>query len=182
MELADLGMELLMVQEIDAVSPGAPVESIVRLHRQIPAFRWLKCEVNGRYRKISALRQAIGDSLLIGTAGPEYIEALDRGADAYMPTVFHDIYALIFKWHSMGERQRAIALYQKFLPMLAFSYSHNTFQFNKKLLVRMGIFPSARLRVDVPLFDVCEERLADELIEQTLQLSASLEKDCAEKA
>lgn len=173
-ELADIGMPLLMVQEADAVSYGAPVDTIARLHQQVPAFRWLKCEVNGRYRKISALRQAIGESLFIGTAGPEYIEALDRGADAYMPTVFHDIYARIYVLHRAGQREQAIALYHKLLPMLAFSYSHNTYQFNKKLLVRMGIFPSARLRINPPLLDAWEERLADELIEQTMRLSSSL--------
>jgi 4-hydroxy-tetrahydrodipicolinate synthase len=174
LELADTGMEMLMVQEADPVSPGAPVEVIARLHQQIPAFRWLKCEVNGRYRKISALREALGDSLLIGTAGPEYIEALDRGADAYMPTVFHDIYVRIFQWHNGGQRQRARELFHKFLPVLAFSYSHNIYQFNKKMLVRRGIFPSARLRVDLPLFDEWEERLADELIEDAMRLSESL--------
>lgn len=178
-ELADVGMELLMVQEADAASSGAPVETIARLHRSLPSFRWLKCEVSGRYRKISALRQAIGGSLLIGSAGPEYLEAMDRGVDAYMPTVFHDIYARIYRLHRSGERHSAKELYEKLLPMLAFSYSHNTYQFNKKLLVRMGVFPSARCRVDLPLFDVWEERLADELIEQTIRLSESLAASAA---
>jgi len=173
-ELADVGMELLMVQEVEAASFGAPVDTIARLHEKVPSFRWLKCEVSGRYRKISALRQEIGGSLLIGSAGPEYLEALDRGVDAYMPTVFHDIYVQIYRLHCGGERQRARELYHKLLPMLAFSYSHNTYQFNKKLLVRMGVFPSARCRVDPPLFDAWEERLADELIEQSIQLSKSL--------
>jgi len=182
MELADTGMELLMVQDADATGPGAPVETIARLHREVPSFRWLKCEVSGRYRKISALRETIGDSLFIGTAGPEYLEALDRGADAYMPTVFHDIYARIFKLHRAGRREQARELYHQLLPMLLFSYSHNTYQFNKKLLVRMGIFPTTRCRVELPRFDPWEERLADELVEQTMQLSDSLRKPPAQRS
>lgn len=173
-EIAETGPELFMLQEASHVDAGAPVELLAQLHHQIDTFKWLKCEVKGRYKKITEIKTKIGDSLKIGTAGQEYLEALDRGADAYMPTAFHDLYVLIYKLHRSGQRDQAKEVFYQFLPILSFFYAHPHQYFNKKVLARMGIFTSTRYRVNLPPYDIYEELLAEELIEKYMKLSSLL--------
>jgi len=174
LEIAETGPELFMLQEASDIDSGAPVELLAQLHHRIEAFKWLKCEVKERYKKITKIKTKIGESLRIGTAGQEYLEALDRGADAYMPTAFHDLYVLIYKLHRSGQRDKAKEVFYQFLPILSFFYAHNHQYFNKKVLVRMGIFASTRYRMNLPPYDTYEKRLADELIEKYMKLSTLL--------
>ncbi len=173
-EIADVGPEVLMLQEVDPVGPGVAVETLASLFDGIDCLTWIKTEVVGRYRKVSELRSVLGSSARIGTAGVEYIEALDRGVDAYMPTAYHDLYALIYNLHRAGRRDRAVEVYHLLLPMLSFSYAHTGTVLNKRLLKRMGVFADTRIRTYAVPFDAYEERIADELIERYLGLSATL--------
>jgi 4-hydroxy-tetrahydrodipicolinate synthase len=170
-EIADTEPELFMLQDVDGAGPGAPVETIGRLFKEIDQFKWIKTEVVGRCRKITELREKVGPGLRIGSAGMNYIEALDRGVDAYLPTVFHDLYVEVYRLHKNGDRDRAKEIFYSFLPMLTFTYSHASPIFNKRLLMRLGIYKNDRCRGDFAPFDAYETRLGEELIEQYMKIA-----------
>ncbi|TFG50604.1 MAG: hypothetical protein E4H37_09020 [Gemmatimonadales bacterium] len=93
-----------------------------------------------------------------------------------MPTAFHDLYVLIYNLHRSGQRDRATEVFHQFLPILSFFYSHSHTYFNKKAMVRMGIFPTTHYRVSTPPYDTHEERIADELIEEYMNRSSLLQE------
>ena len=173
MAVADLQPKLLMVQDADNQGPGLPVELIARLHAEVPSFRWIKVEVVNRCRKFPQIREAAGPGLRIGTAGLQMIEALDRGVDAYMPTIMLDVYDEVFRLHGVGRRAEAVALFERLLPIIMFPYSHAPLPFNKRLLVRLGLFASEAVRRAGETLDAVEDRLADELVERAVQLTRS---------
>ena len=175
-EVAGTCPEVFMLQDVDGQGDGAPVDSIAVLFEEIDCFSWIKTEVKGRCRKITKIREEIGPTLRVGSAGINYIEALDRGVDAYMPTAFHDLYVLVYNLHKRGERDRAKEVFYSFMPMLVFCYSHASTIFNKRLLMKMGIYKNDRIRVDFGPYDEYETRLTDELIEQYLAVSESLKE------
>jgi len=54
----------------------------------------------------------------------QMIEGLDRGLHAFMPTGMHWTYARIYKLYQDGKRADARVLFNKVLPILAFSNQH----------------------------------------------------------
>jgi len=148
----------LMIQDLDLGAAALPVPLIARLHREVPAFTWIKVETPDRCRKISALRAAAGDTLRIGTAGPDLLELLDRGVHAFLSTFTTGVYASIWRLHRAGKRADALALYHRLLPCLAFMATHQKIQwrFTKALLRAEGTFATTRIRVPAPELDFAE--------------------------
>ncbi|MBL9216814.1 MAG: dihydrodipicolinate synthase family protein [Opitutaceae bacterium] len=166
----------LMVQDLDRGSTALPVSLLVRLHREIPCFTWAKVETGDRCRKISAIRDAAGPGLRIGTAGPDLLELLDRGADAYMPTLYPGIYARVWQLHRAGQRAAAADLYRRLVPCLSFAATHQRIQkhLNKAVLQAEGIFTTTRHRAANAEPDEVERRLIGELCRYAQGLAAGL--------
>jgi dihydrodipicolinate synthase/N-acetylneuraminate lyase len=101
---------------------------------------------------------------------------LDRGAHAYLPTLYPDTYARIWSLHRAGRRDDAIALYRRLLPGLAFMATHQKIQwrFTKSVLHAEGIFATTRVRTAAPALDAFEERLIAELARDAVALAGSL--------
>ena len=174
--LGELQPGFLMIQDLDLGAAPLPVALVARLHREIPCFIWMKVETADRGRKLTALREAAGPSLRIGTAGPDLVEMLDRGAHAYLPTLYPDAYAHIWSLHRAGQRDDAQALYHRLLPGLAFMATHQKIQwrFTKAILQAEGLFATTRIRTAAPPLDAFEERLIAELARHAVELSRSL--------
>lgn len=176
--LGALQPPMLMIQDLDRGAAPLPVDLLVRLHREISCFTWAKVETNDRCRKISAIRAAAGPGLRIGTAGPDMIELLDRGADAYMPTLYCGAYARIWRAHRAGRRAEALDRYRNLLPCLSFAATHQRIQkyMNKAVLRGDGIFATTRHRATNGEPDAIERSLIDELsaYSKTLKDSASI--------
>ena len=172
--IGELNPGFLMLQDLDA--GAAPVELLAALHRTVPAFTWVKVETSDRMRKLSALRAAAGPSLKLGTAGPDLIEALDRGADAYLPTLYPDAYARIWTLHRAGRRDEARDWYRRLLPGLAFMATHPKIQWHltKAILHAEGIFSTRRIRTNAPPLDETEQRLISELCQHARELAKEL--------
>ena len=166
----------LMIQDLDLGTAPLPVPLVARLHREIPCFTWVKVETVDRGRKLTSLREAAGPTLRIGTAGPDLIELLDRGAHAYLPTLYPDVYARIWNLHREGRRDDAVALYRRLLPGLAFMATHQKIQwrFTKAILHAERLFATTRVRTAAPPLDAFEERLIAELTRHAVELSDSL--------
>jgi len=168
----------LMIQDFDANGPGVPVPAIADAFAQIPAFRYLKVETFDAGPKYTALKLATEGRLHVsgGWAVMQLIEALDRKVDAFMPTGLHRAYVTSFKRYTSGDRDGAVNLFHRLLPILAFSNQHleHSIHFFKRLLWRQGIYPTPALRNPAHAFDAHHQRIADELIEKAMRIETEL--------
>ena len=173
-EIGELVPELLVVQDLGG--EGIPVSIIARLYREIPVFNWIKIEVQAQSRKFADILEATDGRLGISTAGTQMIEALDRGVRGYMPTVYLDIYSRVMSLYREGNREEARELFYRLLPVLHFYGTHPNvgLSFHKSLLVRLGVFSTARSRQEQAVMDRCERRLMEELIDRAIGILESL--------
>lgn len=168
----------MMLQDWEFNGYGIPVSAIKKLFDSLEKFKCLKIEVVPAGVKYSEVRKATEGRLHLsgGWAGTQMIEALDRGVDAFMPTILHDVYNKIFQLHRIGNREEAIQLFEKLLPIISFSHQHIdiSIHFNKRLVHRQGLFSTSRVREPIMPFDDYHILIADQLIEKALQLSNSI--------
>lgn len=179
-EVADTAPPFLMLQDWDARGYGVPVPKLVNLFETVEAVRAVKVEVVPAGRKYSELLAATGGRLHVsgGWAVMQIIEAMDRGVHAFMPTALHRIYVAIHRLHQAGQRDAARALFDRVLPVLAFSNQHLdiSIHFFKRLLHAQGIYPTPAVRPPILPFDERHARIADELVARAI----ALEKEIAE--
>ncbi len=168
----------VMIQDWDASGSGAPLPAILAAFEAVDAFGYLKIETANAGQKYTALKQATGGKAHVsgGWAVMQLIEALDRNVDAFMPTAFNIVYVAILRKYAAGDRDGAIALFRRLLPVLAFSNQslEISILFFKRLLWRQGIYPTPDLRAPAPAFDDYQLRVADELIALVIALEAEL--------
>ena len=112
-----------------------------------------------------------------GWAGTQMIEALDRGVNAFMPTVLHDVYNKIYQLHRNGNREAAIKIFNQLIPIIAFSHQHVdiSIQFNKRLVQKQGLFATSNVREPILPFDSYHEKIAEELIDKAIELTKTLD-------
>ncbi|MBK9121648.1 MAG: dihydrodipicolinate synthase family protein [Chloroflexi bacterium] len=173
--LADMRPGFLMLQDWDFNGYGLPVPLIVRLFETIEAFAAIKIEVVPAGVKYSEVLAATGGELHVsgGWAVMQMIEAFDRGVHAVMPTAMHGIYTDIYRRYASGDRQSAKELFNRLLPVLAFSNQHLdiSIRFFKRLLWRQGVYPTDRVRPPILPFDATHAQIADELIDLVNELT-----------
>lgn len=111
-----------------------------------------------------------------GWAVMQFIEALDRGVHAFMPTGMHEIYTSIYSLYQKGRRDEAIRLFEKIVPVLAFSNQHLdiSIHFFKRLLYKQGVFSTPRVREPILPFDEYHKRIADNLIDKVQQITKEI--------
>ncbi|MNG17470.1 hypothetical protein D3C84_1014590 [compost metagenome] len=107
----------------------------------------------------------------------QFIEGLDRGIHAFMPTGMHELYTAIYRLYSEGNRAEAVHLFYRLLPVLAFANQHLdvSIHFFKRLLYKQGIYSTPHVREPILPFDHHHERVADELITYVTQLTNELD-------
>ncbi len=173
-ELADLGPEMIMLQDWDPSGYGLPEELILELFEEVPAFRCLKVETIPAGVKYSRILQLTEGRLNVsgGWAVTQMIEGLKRGVHAFMPTGMHLVYASIYRLFSQGKINDAEKLFQQILPVLAFSNQHLdiSIHFFKRLLYRQGIYPTPNVRQPILPFDRVHQEISDNLIEKVIRL------------
>jgi 4-hydroxy-tetrahydrodipicolinate synthase len=167
-ELATTGPEMIMLQDWDAGGYGLPDELILELFETVEAFRCLKVETVPAGVKYSRILELTGGRLNVsgGWAVSQMIEGLKRGVHAFMPTGMHWIYTEIYRLWKSGKEKEAEELFQKILPVLAFSNQHLdiSIHFFKRLLYRQGIYPTDLVREPILPFDKIHREIADKLI------------------
>lgn len=177
-EIATLNPGFLMLQDWDFNGYGIPVPLIAKLFSEIEVFRCLKIEVVPAGVKYSEVLQATKGRLHIsgGWAVMQMIEALDRGVHSFMPTGMHEIYTEIYSLYHADKRDAAIELFNKLLPVLAFSNQHVdiSIHFFKRLLYKQGIYLTPKVRQPILPFDHYHIRLADELIRRVEEITLSI--------
>jgi len=173
-QLADLGPEMIMLQDWDPSGYGLPDELILELFDEMPAFRCLKIETVPAGVKYSKILKLTEGQLNVsgGWAVTQMIEGLKRGVHAFMPTGMHFIYTSIYRLFMEGKTDEAEKLFQQILPVLAFSNQHLdiSIHFFKRLSYRQGIYPTPNVREPILPFDNIHQEIADKLIEKVVQL------------
>jgi len=177
-EVADIRPPFLMLQDWDATGFGVPVPTLVELFEQLEAVRAVKVEVVPAGPKYTELLTATNGRLHVsgGWAVTQMLEALDRGVHVLMPTALHRVYVRIYRLYGSGDRSAARALFDRLLPILAFSNQHLdiSIHFFKRLLHAQGLYPTAKVRAPAVPFDAHHARVADELIERAIALDREL--------
>lgn len=171
----------MMLQDWEFNGYGIPVNIIKKLFDTLEKFKCLKIEVVPAGVKYSEVIKITEGKLHLsgGWAGTQMIEALDRGVNAFMPTILHDVYNRIFQLHRNGYWKEAKMLFEKLLPIIAFSHQHLdiSIQFNKRLVNRQGLFSTSKVREPILSFDHYHEKIAEELIARAFELSNSIKTE-----
>jgi 4-hydroxy-tetrahydrodipicolinate synthase len=177
-ELAVTGPEMIMLQDWDASGYGLPDELILELFESVDAFRCLKVETVPAGVKYSRILELTGGRLNVsgGWAVSQMIEGLKRGVHAFMPTGMHWIYTEIYNLWKSGLETEAEQLFQKILPVLAFSNQHLdiSIHFFKRLLFRQGIYPTDLVREPILPFDTINRQIADKLIDIVIEIEGEI--------
>ena len=110
-------------------------------------LQYLKIESKPPGPMISAVLQQSKSPLgvMVGYAGLQMIDALDRGAVGVMPgSSFTDVYCRIYRLYRSGHRQQAMALHNKLVPFLnvIFQSIEMIIYWEKVILKRRGVISS----------------------------------------
>lgn len=172
----------LMLQDLDFTGPGLSPETIRRLTQVLPSLSSLKIESNPAGPKYTAIREICGDEMFLagGWTIAQMIEALDRGVDAMIPECsMARVWSAIDRSYRNGRRQEAIRIFNRIQPVVGFTHQDLSvaIAFGKRLLVRKGIIATERTRFGDFQWDRYNGRVADELIDYTLDLEESVSSD-----
>jgi dihydrodipicolinate synthase/N-acetylneuraminate lyase len=172
--LADAGPGQVMLQDLAWQGSGFEPGLIVRLAEKVPALSAVKVEVANPGRKFTALQSALGDRLHLsgGWAAMQMLDGLARGIDAFIPSGLLPTYSKIFALWQQGDSAAATALFERSLPVLAFSNQHIdiSIRFWKQLRQHQGLFTSATCRPPIPPLDAVEQQQADRLLRSAVDL------------
>lgn len=172
--LADNGTGQVMLQDLAWQGPGFSTEQIVHFANTIPGFTAIKVEVVHAGRKFSAIQEALGERLHLsgGWAAMQMLDGLARGIDAFIPSGLLPTYTKIFDFWRRGDIEAATLLFERSLPVLAFSNQHIdiSIRFWKQLRQHQGLFTSAACRPPIGKLDRVEQHQADRLIRHAINL------------
>jgi dihydrodipicolinate synthase/N-acetylneuraminate lyase len=168
----------VMLQDADFTGAGLPARIFVELAQKHPNFRFAKLEVTLPGSKSA---QIIEESdgrvqIIYGLGGIAMLDGLDHGASAMMPgSACLEVYTRVYGLYRAGARSEATELFHRFIPYLAFALQHLelAIHIEKRVLVRRGIFSSARMRRPTLFLDDVYSRQMDSLVEEVLALLSS---------
>ena len=180
MNLADIDLDMIMLQDWNASGYGLPDGLICELFETVPAFRCLKIETVPAGIKYSRILELTQGRLNIsgGWAVTQMTEGLRRGVHAFMPTGMHWIYAKIYALWKENKEEQATELFQMILPVLSFSNQHLdiSIHFFKRLLYHQQIYPTDQVREPILPFDQIHKELADSLIKIIINLEQEIKR------
>ena len=174
--LGDEGPGQVMLQDLDWHGPGLAPDLIARLADRVPALTAVKVETVPAGQKYSAVQAATGGRLHLsgGWAAMQMPDGLARGLDAFIPSGLLPVYVRIWALWQEGQRQAALALFERCLPVLAFSNQHieTSIKFWKQVRQRQGIFATARCRPPIRPLDAFQQEEANRLAARALEVEA----------
>ena len=176
--LGDAGACPVMLQDLDWHGPGIPVATIEHCAATVPAFQALKVETAPAGPKYTAVRNALGKRLHLsgGWAAMHMLDGLARRLDAFIPSGLLPAYGRIFALWQQGDHIAARALFERCLPIIAFSNQDIAISiaFWKQVRLLEGIFATARARPPVAALDAVQAAEAARLAERAAALDADL--------
>jgi len=144
----------IMVQDAPMSSTPLPVDLLARLAAEIPQVRHVKIEMPRTAAKVRALVAAAGQTLPGIYDGEEAITLvpdLDAGVQATMSSAtIPEVLARVVDDHHAGNRERAVAEWERVLPLIHYENRQCGLAGAKHLLQVGGIIRSARCRAPFP--------------------------------
>ncbi|MBM7341563.1 dihydrodipicolinate synthase family protein [Pantoea coffeiphila] len=140
----------IMIQDAPLMTGvNIPVPTLVRLCQDFPGIKYIKVEQPPTTLKITALKQALGDSVgLFGGLNAGFLyEELCRGVTGTMPACeFPEVInAILAAWQR--DRREAQALFYRYLPFLRYGVQPGIgVAIHKTVLHQAGIFASDYVR------------------------------------
>lgn len=124
-------------------------DMLARLAERIPAARTLKLEDPPLMEKISAIRARTDKFAIFGGLGGMFLlEELARGAEGTMTGfAFTEILVAVYQAWQAGDRARAEALFDRYLPLIRYENQPViNLSIRKALLYRRGVIATPLLR------------------------------------
>lgn len=148
-----------------------PPETFCKLEKECPNMIYYKIECKPAGPYVTNLMNLTDGKMkiFVGNAGFQLIECMDRGAIGAMPGCsMYDVYLDIYNHYADGDRETAIQLHNKLLPLLNHIRQNveQIISFEKRILQRRGIIASDYCRK--PSYDTDEyfDRLFDEFYKE----------------
>ena len=146
-------------------------ETFCKLEKECPNMIYYKIECKPAGPYVTNLMNLTGGKMkiFVGNAGFQLIECMDRGAVGAMPGCsMFDVYLDIYNNYVSGNREQAIELHNRLLPMLNHIRQNveQIISFEKRILCRRGIIMTDYCRK--PSYDTDEyfDRLFDEFYKE----------------
>lgn len=146
-------------------------ETFCKLEKECPNMIYYKIECKPAGPYVTNLMNLTGGKMkiFVGNAGFQLIECMDRGAVGAMPGCsMFDVYLDIYNNYVSGNREQAIELHNRLLPMLNHIRQNveQIISFEKRILCRRGIIKTDYCRK--PSYDTDEyfDRLFDEFYKE----------------
>ena len=130
-------------------APAMSPATLVRLLEEIPWVQYIKEEANPSAHNISAVVQATGgrcQGVFGGALGRWMLSEMRRGAVGFMPAAeLPDVYAQVWDAFQAGDEAEARRVFDLLLPEINLAMLLSM-RVCKEVLVRRGVFSSARMR------------------------------------
>jgi dihydrodipicolinate synthase/N-acetylneuraminate lyase len=143
---------LLQDAPVSGVALSAPF--LARLAREVPLVRYFKIEVPGTAAKLRELIRLAGDAVVGPFDGEESITLipdLDAGATGTMPSgLLPDVLGRVVDHYREGQRDAAVALYERALPLINYENKQCGLRATKALMQEGGIIASEAVRHPTP--------------------------------
>jgi 4-hydroxy-tetrahydrodipicolinate synthase len=134
--------------------PSIPPTALADLHDEVPTVRYFKVETDAPGPYITDLLEATDDEevhALVGNAGVQMIEALERGAVGVMPgSSLCDVYVRIYEAYRAGNLEEAIGIHADLHELLAHVIGTDIVGYEKEISARRGQVATARCRAPNP--------------------------------
>jgi dihydrodipicolinate synthase/N-acetylneuraminate lyase len=144
----------IMIQDAPVSGVALSVDLLARLARELPQVSYIKAEMPGAANKLRALIEAAGDALAGPFDGEESITLipdLDAGATGTMPSAMvPDALRLVCDRWRMGQREAAIAVYERWLPLINYENKQCGLRATKALMAEGKIIASEAVRHPTP--------------------------------
>jgi len=140
----------IMIQDSPVSGVSLSAGFLARLANDLENVRYFKIESAGAALKLRELIRLAGpriDGPFDGEEGITMIADLDAGATGTMPGgIVTDVLRSVFDRYQSGDRDGAIALYERFLPLISYENKLCGLRATKALMKEAGIIKSEAVR------------------------------------
>jgi dihydrodipicolinate synthase/N-acetylneuraminate lyase len=171
----------VMLQDADFTGAGLPASVFVDLARKHSNFRFAKLEVTLPGAKCAEIVEKSDGQVQViyGLGGIAMLDGLAHGASAMMPgAACLEVYVRAHELYAAGEKQAAAALFHRLVPYLSFAMQHLevAIHIEKRVLVRRGILPNARMRHPTLTLDQTYQKQMDDLVAGVVELAEECQR------
>jgi dihydrodipicolinate synthase/N-acetylneuraminate lyase len=144
----------IMIQDAPVSGVTLTAALLARLAREIEQVQYVKVEVPGAAAKLRTLIELAGAALpgpFDGEESTTLLPDLDAGATGTMPSAVQpDLLGAIVRRYLAGDREQAIALYERSLPLVHYENRQCGLRATKALMQEGGIIACDRTRYPLP--------------------------------